>query len=336
MARKNNKKYEQLTFPELQLVHARDAGPVVDAPASGALPEKNSKGNVPALIAVTPARKRAASIRAAMASEALEASSEAEVAPLVTLLADQDGVEITPAELVAAEQAAAVELAAESPVASLVSQAEQQVDQLPAVAVPETNSFPLTVDLDRPVGTTQIESREEVTKEYRPAANTHADPGARKLKVWTHLVTMASSLVVVVAVVFGSYQFYETQKLQRESIAIQKDSFEPERNAKAVELFVKYNELMMQPTTGVSKAAKREAWYWKENLAVSLLESLFNLTSGRQEWEAMVGWALEKHGRFIREQRLSCGAYTEQFIGYVEKTFAAEHLALCRERGAAK
>ena len=147
---------------------------------------------------------------------------------------------------------------------------------------------------------------------------------------------MASSLVVVAAVVFGSYQFYETQKLQRESIAIQKDSFEPERNAKAVELFVKYNELMMQPTTGVSKAAKREAWYWKENLAVSLLESLFNLTSGRQEWEAMVGWALEKHGRFIREQRLSCGAYTEQFISYVEKTFAAEHLALCRERGAAK
>ena len=336
MARKNSKKYEQLTFPELQLVHARDAEPVVDEPASGALPEKNFKGNLPALIAVTPARKRAASIRAATTAEPLEASPEVEVAPLVTLLADQDRVEITPAELVAAEQAGAVELAVESSVASLVSQAEQQVDKRPAVAAPETNSFPPTVDLERPVGTTPIEPREEVTKEHRPAATTHADPGARKLKVWTHLVTMASSLVVVAAVVFGSYQFYETQKLQRESIAIQKDSFEPERNAKAVELFVKYNELMMQPTTGVSKAAKREAWYWKENLAVSLLESLFNLTSGRQEWEAMVGWALEKHGRFIREQRLSCGAYTDQFISYVEKTFAAERLALCRERSAAK
>ena len=332
MARKISKKYEQLTFPELQLVHARDAEPVVDEPASGALPQNDSKGNLPALIAVTPARKRAASIRAATTAEPLEASPEAAATCLVTLLADQDGVEITPAELVAAEQTAAVELAVESP----VNQAEQQVDKRPAVAAPETNSFPPTVDLERPVGTAPIEPREEVTKEHRPAATTHADPGARKLKVWTHLVTMASSLVVVAAVVFGSYQFYETQKLQRESIAIQKDSFEPERNAKAVELFVKYNELMMQPTTGVSKAAKREAWYWKENLAVSLLESLFNLTSGRQEWEAMVGWALEKHGRFIREQRLSCGAYTEQFISYVEKTFAAEHLALCRERGAAK
>ena len=336
MARKISKKYEQLTFPELQLVHARDAEPVVDALASGALPEKNFKGNLPALISVTPARKRAASIRAATTAELLEASPEAEVASLITLPADRDGVEIPPAELVAAEQTAAVELAVELPVASLVSQAEQQVDQIPAVAVPETNSFPLTVDQELPVGTAPIEPREEVTKEHRPAANTQADAGARKLKVWTHLVTMASSLVVVAAVVFGSYQFYETQTLQRESIAIQKDSFEPERNAKAVELFVKYNELMMQPTTGVSKAAKREAWYWKENLAVSLLESLFNLTSGRQEWEAMVGWALEKHGRFIREQRLSCGAYTEQFINYVEKTFAAEHLALCRERSAAK
>ena len=289
MARKISKKYEQLTFPELQLVHARDAELVVDAPASGALPQKDSKGNLPALIAVMPARKSAASIRAATTAESLEASPEVEVAPLVTLLAATDGVEITPAELVAAEQTAAVELAVESPVASPVNQAEQQVDQLPAVVVPETDRCPPTVDLERPVGTTPIEPREEVTKEHRPAATTHADPGARKLKVWTHLVTMASSLVVVAAVVFGSYQFYETQKLQRESIAIQKDSFEPERNAKAVELFVKYNELMMQPTTGVSKAAKREAWYWKENLAVSLLESLFNLTSGRQEWEAMVG-----------------------------------------------
>ena len=213
MARKISKKYEQLTFPELQLVHARDAEPVVDALVSSALPENDSKGNLPALIAVMPARKSAASISVATTAEALEASPEAEVAPLVTLLADQDGVEILPAELVAAEQTAAVELAVELPVASPVNQAEQQVDQLPAGAVPETNSFPLTVDLERPVGSASIEPREEVTKEHRPAATTHADPGARKLKVWTHLVTMASSLVVVAAVVFGSYQFYETQKL---------------------------------------------------------------------------------------------------------------------------
>jgi len=328
MARKISKKYEQLAFPELQLVHARDVEPVVDELASGELPQKIPKGDLPALKSVTPARKSAASARKATASESLEATPGAEATCLGTLLADKDSVGVTSAELVVAEQSEAVE--------PPVNQPEQDVVQIPAVAVPETNSFPPTVDQERLVGAAQIEVREDVAKDRRPAASRHADAGERKLKVWTHMVTMASSLVVVVAVVFGSYQFYETQKLQRESIAIQKDSFEPERNAKAVELFVKYNELMMQPTTGVSKAAKREAWYWKENLAVSLLESLFNLTSGSQEWEAMVGWALEKHGRFIREQRLSCGAYTDQFINYVEKTFAAEHSALCRERNAAR
>ena len=148
---------------------------------------KNFKGNLPALIAVTPARKRAASTRAATTAEPLEASPEAAATCLVTLLADQDGVEITPAELVAAEQTAAVELAVESP----VNQAEQQVDKRPAVAAPETNSFPPSVDLERPVGTALIEAREEVTKEHRPATNTHADPGAQKLKVWTHLVTLS-------------------------------------------------------------------------------------------------------------------------------------------------
>jgi len=327
MARKISKKYEQLAFPELQLVHARDAEPIVDELASGELPQKTPKGDLPALKSVTPARKSAASARKATASESLEATPGAEATCLGTLLADKDSVGVTSAELVVAEQSEAVE--------PPVNQPEQDVVQIPAVAVPETNSFPPTVDQERLIAIPQIELREEVTKS-RTAASTHADAGERKLKVWTHMVTMASSLVVVVAVVFGSYQFYETQKLQRESIAIQNDSFEPERNAKAVELFVKYNELMMQPTTGVSKAAKREAWYWKENLAVSLLESLFNLTSGSQEWEAMVGWALEKHGRFIREQRLSCGAYTDQFINYVEKTFAAEHSALCQERNVAK
>lgn len=327
MARKISKKYEQLAFPELQLVHTCDAEPVVDGLASDELPQTNAKGGLPALMPVTPVRKRTTSTRMATVSEPLAATFEAEATRLVTLPADK-GLEVTSAGLLVAEPSEAV--------APSVTQPEQQVVDAPAVAVPETNSFPPTVDQGRLVGTPQIELREEVVKEHLTAASTHADAGERKLKVWTHMVTMASSLVVVVSVVFGAYQFYETQKLQRESIVIQKDSFEPERNAKAVELFVKYNELMMQPTAGVSKTAKREAWYWKENLAVSLLESLFNLTSGRQEWEAMVGWALEKHGRFIREQRLSCGAYTDQFVNYVEKTFAAERFALCRERNAAK
>ena len=328
MARKISNKYEQLAFPELQLVHAQDAEPVVDELASDELPQKTPKGGLPVPMSGTPVRKRAASTRMATASEPLEASLEAEPTRLVTPLADKDSLEMTSAELDVAEQPEAV--------APSVNQPEQQVVETPAVAVPGTNILPPTLDQGRLLGPPQIELREEVSKRHRLVARTHADAGERKLKVWTHMVTMASSLVVAVAVVFGADQFYETQKLQRESIAIQKDSFEPERNAKAVELFVKYNELMMQPTTGVSKAAKREAWYWKENLAVSLLESLFNLTSGHQEWEAMVGWALEKHGRFIREQRLSCGAYTDQFINYVEKTFAAEHFALCRERNAAK
>lgn len=328
MARKISKKYEQLTFPELQLVHAREDEPVVDELASGELPQKNSKGDLPALISVTPVRKKAASTRLATTPEPLETIPGAEATQLVTPLNPKDGVETTSAESVAAGQAEAVE--------PPVNRPDQCVAQMPAVAVSGSNSFPPIADQERLVGTAQIERREEVSKERRPAASTHADAGERKLKVWTHMVTMTSSLVVVAAVVFGSFQFYETQKLQRESIAIQKDAFEPERNAKAVELFVKYNELMMQPTPGVSRIAKREAWYWKENLAVSLLESLFNLTSGHQEWEAMVGWALEKHGRFIREQRLSCGAYTDQFVNYVEKTFAAEPSALCRERNIAK
>lgn len=158
-----------------------------------------------------------------------------------------------------------------------------------------------------------------------------APPPSSKLGAWAHIATIASSVVAIAALAFGSYQFYETQKAQRESIALQKDSLEHERNAKAIELFVKYNELMLQPNASGSQIERKESRYWKQNLAVGLLESLFNLTRGSKEWEATVGWALERHGTFIRENRLSCMTYSGEFVAYLEKIFSAQPYSLCMD-----
>ncbi|MBS1191749.1 MAG: hypothetical protein H6R10_3541 [Rhodocyclaceae bacterium] len=162
--------------------------------------------------------------------------------------------------------------------------------------------------------------------------------GETRPRLLAHIATIVSSAVAVVVLIFGSYQFHETQKAQRESIAVEKDVRQHERaekaaetNARAVELFLKYNELMLQLNTPAFRAAKRESRLWKESLAVNLLESLFNLTRGNKDWEATIGWALEKHGRFIREQRLSCRAYSSEFVRYLETVFGAQARSLCRD-----
>jgi len=183
-------------------------------------------------------------------------------------------------------------------------------------------------------------SPEPGSREPRPfgvAETASATPG--RLKAWAHLATIAASLVAVAALVIGTGQFVETQKAQRESIALQNATLHQERvttaaelNAKAVELFVKYNELMLQPTPSAGKNSRREARYWKDNLAVNLLESLYNLTRGNREWETTVGWALDRHGRFIREQRLPCAAYSSEFVRYLEKTMALRGPQLCRDQ----
>jgi hypothetical protein len=175
------------------------------------------------------------------------------------------------------------------------------------------------------------------SKAVEPRKNPLTAPTSRrssKLVAWAHIATISSSLVAIAALAFGSYQFYETQKAQRESIALQKDAFEHELYAKGIELLLKYNELMLQSSPSASKSKKKEEWYWTQNLAVSMLEALFTLTRGSTEWEATVWWALQRHENFIRKNGLSCITYSSEFVTFLEKVFAAQPNSLCSDLNA--
>ena len=88
---------------------------------------------------------------------------------------------------------------------------------------------------------------------------------------------------------------------------------------------------MLQVNAPALKNGRKENRYWKEALAINLLESLFNLTRGKKEWETSIGWALERHGRFIREQRLNCAGYSNEFVRYLEKNFATKAPVFCKD-----
>ncbi|KXB31772.1 hypothetical protein AT959_05320 [Dechloromonas denitrificans] len=322
MARKLRKTQEQLAFPELELP---TGAPVLQAGLSGPFVGEGLLG-VPAtqqagLDEGEADSRKAPRRRSVKPKMVLVTESLAESASDLAVPEEQGRPEpapIRPADLPVDQPepvASVPEPLPSSPVREAVAANEQFLaEPAPVVA--------LTAN----------------TVEQAPLVVSSPSTGEHRLKIWAHVATIATSVVIVAALFIGSRQFIETGKNQRELLVAQKASLLQERhvqaaeiNARAVELFLRYNDLMQQLNGPVAKNAKKETRYWKENLAVNLLESLFNLTRGNREWETTIAWALEKHIRFIREQRLSCTTYSPEFVRYLEKTAGARAVSLCRD-----
>lgn len=340
MARKIRKTQEQLAFPELEQFSVPTS--VLDGLALAHAAETNGEvwPNAPEVkkvqvegVDAAPRRlprKRGVTPKMVLISESVENSV-------------RGSVQLPPGAAVLTE----------GKTISNLQEAEQflQVqDDEPPVVLGDASPVVPKLPLDKPV-TVPVAANEQFsilrsqkisegpgTIEQSPDHASNPSGGQGRLKFCAHLASIAASLILVLAMFVGLYQFTETQKAQRESIALQNEALQQERNAKAVELnskavelFLKYNELTLQLNVPVSKNAKRETRYWKENLAISLLESLFNMTRGNREWEASISWALEKHGRFLREQRLTCAAYSSEFVRHLERVFSTKGVLLCRD-----
>lgn len=303
MARESRKKQEQLSFPGLDVPEfvpeqAQERMPSPVPPVEDVPVEK--------VVRKRPTRPRMVLVREVPEAEVvLPTADEAQVEGL-------EEVQKKDKDVVLVEAASSVSLS--EPIAPIPS----AVSAEPVVPIPATAS---------------AASTDAVSASSIPVAGQ-----GDRLGVWRSAALLLASGVAIVALSVGGYQFVETQKMQRESMLIERASLlqvqhakEVERNARAVELLLKYNELMVQLGLPVPKGARKEARYWKESLAVSLLESLYNLTRGNREWENVIALALDRHGRFIREQRLSCSAYSHEFVAFLEKVLVSKSTALCRD-----
>ncbi len=311
MARKLRKPQEQLAFPELEL------------PAGAPLPMAGMIGPF-----VGEAQAPLAADLDDNAADAQKAPRRRSVKPKMVL--------VTESLAESAEQG--------RPEPAPIRQADLPVDQ-PEPPVSQPEGLPSSPAREAVAANEQflappspVAALTANTVAQAPLVVRSPSTGEHRLKNWAHVATIATSVVIVAALFIGSRQFIETEKNQRELLVAQKASLIQERhvqaaelNARAVELFLRYNDLMQQLNGPVPKNAKKENRYWKENLAVNLLESLFNLTRGNREWETTIAWALEKHLRFIREQRLACTAYSPEFVRYLEKIAGARAVALCRD-----
>lgn len=313
MARKIRKTQEQLAFPELEQFAVQPS--VLDGLALAPAGEANDEvwPNAPEVKKI-----QAQGVDAAPRSLPRKRG----VKPKMVLISESVEDSVPPSTAALAERKAIPNLPEAEESLSQVQDSEPPVAANEQFSIPRLQKFS-----ERPGAIEQL-----------PNHASNPSGGQGRLKFCAHLANIAASLILVLVLLVGLYQFTETQKAQRESIALQNEALQQERNAKAVELnssavalFLKYNELILQLNVPVSKNARRDTRYWKENLAINLLESLFNLTRGNREWEASISWALEKHGRFLREQRLTCATYSSEFIQHLEKAFSTKRALLCRD-----
>lgn len=127
-----------------------------------------------------------------------------------------------------------------------------------------------------------------------------------KLQNAANLATVIAMIITAVAFGYGIYQFKQTLNFQKETL-------EEERNAKAVELFIKYNEMMEEPRSGTG-AVDDESQFWRENRAISIAESIFNLRKTDPGWKATVNWMLSNHISHLKRTRLNCPTYDADFV----------------------
>jgi hypothetical protein len=106
--------------------------------------------------------------------------------------------------------------------------------------------------------------------------------------------------------------------LTRQAITLQLDALKHEREAKAIDLFLKFNEIQ-QSIAAPSRKTSERALYWQKNIAVTATESVFKLTEGDPGWMATVAFMLREQTDFLENNGLECATFLPAFIDLVKK-----------------
>ena len=118
------------------------------------------------------------------------------------------------------------------------------------------------------------------------------------MKPLADLATVVAAVAAVAALAFGLYQFNETQALTRENLRLQAETLGHERESKAIEFFIKFNELKKE-LAGKPIGDENDASFWSHNMALALTESVYKLTEGDPGWKKTVLWMLKTQNEWL-------------------------------------
>ena len=131
--------------------------------------------------------------------------------------------------------------------------------------------------------------------------------------------SVAAAVVASLAFLFGVFQFWKTQTLARHNLELQRELLNHEREAKAVDLFVRFSELKHSTET-VTFDPNDRSQFWQHNAALAVIESVYKLTRGNREWSETVRWMLECHREFLCSNRVDGSTFTPAFVELMKQT----------------
>src|SRR3712207_1749275 len=129
-----------------------------------------------------------------------------------------------------------------------------------------------------------------------------------RLEQVAHGATITASVVAIFAFGLGYFQFKETQEATRETLSLQGEALDLQRETEAVELFVRYNEVMQ--ASGANRSD--EEGFWRGNLGIAISEAIFRLREDDAGWRETARWMLSHHQARLRN--LDCATYSAEFI----------------------
>ena len=140
----------------------------------------------------------------------------------------------------------------------------------------------------------------------KPVERSNSTKRSGKILSWleagTHIATAIGVMIAAVAVIVGYWQWQKGQDFEQEK--------------KAVELLIKYDELMKEPA---ASGADKDAKLWRENLTMVIAESIFRLRRGDAGWEKTVREMVKQHADFLKTGFLDCDTLDKKFIRIVNE-----------------
>jgi hypothetical protein len=144
----------------------------------------------------------------------------------------------------------------------------------------------------------------------------------RWVSIAAHCATIAAALVAALAFIVGLLQFNETQKMTRENIRLQNEVLTHEREAKAIEFYMKYHELKKAVSDKPLPKSSDPA-FWDYNLLLVLTESIFRLTEGDEGWGKGVMGMLQSQKDFLEHQEQDCRTWAPRFLALMQQAAPA-------------
>jgi hypothetical protein len=133
------------------------------------------------------------------------------------------------------------------------------------------------------------------------------------------IATVLAAAIAGVALLVGLWQFNRTQQLTRQNLLLQAKALQHEREVKAIELFLKFNELNAE-LVSESRSAGSEGAFWKHNALLAITESVFRLTAGDVGWRETVLWMLQIQKPFIVDNPINCKTFAPEFIELIKSS----------------